>query len=219
MKYNEEMSAVAGYANLTPRAAELLQKFLLELASQQDKDELDEWLNESEANERLFDLLLEKTRGGVGAGILKFLMDHTKKEPVKKSKIKFWLNRIAIGIIIALVLDYIIPSHPLSTLILGDEEPNFVTKTVEAGDSVKVVWMYPDSTRIELQPHSKLGYSKNLYWYDRKVQLWGTAKFFVTPSKDGWFKVKYGKLWVELPKGSFTLVGDSAHPIVQEYKP
>ena len=89
MKYNEEMSAVAGYANLTPRAAELLQKFLLELASQQDKDELDEWLNESEANERLFDLLLEKTRGGVGAGILKFLMDHTKKEPVKRAKLSF----------------------------------------------------------------------------------------------------------------------------------
>ncbi len=79
--------------------------------------------------------------------------------------------------------------------------------------------MYPDSTRIELQPHSKMGYSKNLYWYDRKVQLWGSAKFFVTPSKDGAFQVKYGKLWVMLPTGSFTIVGDSTHPIVQEYKP
>jgi ferric-dicitrate binding protein FerR (iron transport regulator) len=216
--YKEEIAAVAVYANLNGRASSLLQKYFLKVATQAEKDELDEWMNESEANERLFDLLLDATCDGVGAGIIKLLYDNTKKEPVKRSRFKKWAGRVALGLLVILLADYFIPAHPLSKLVYGPDGPDFVTETAEAGDATRVVWLYPDSTRVELHPHSKLGWSANTYWYERRVQLWGSASFDIAPSKDGPFKIKAGKMWVELPKGAFTLLGDSSKPIVLQQK-
>ncbi|ULQ51954.1 FecR domain-containing protein [Flavihumibacter fluvii] len=219
ISYKEQIEAVAPYANLNLRASGIIQRFFLEVATQAEKDELDEWLNESEANERLFDLLIMATRGGVGAGILKLINDLTKKEPVKRSRLKRWLGRIALGLLLLLVVDYLIPTHPLSKLVLGEDGMDFVSTTVEAGDSTRVVWLYPESTRVELQPHSKLGYSKNTYWYKRQVQVWGSASFNIAPSKEGPFKVKSGKMWISLPQGAFTLLSDGVSPVVLQRKP
>ncbi|ULQ52141.1 FecR domain-containing protein [Flavihumibacter fluvii] len=220
INFKEQITEVAVHANLTPRASFLLQRFFLEVATQQEKDELDEWMNESEANERLFDLLIPASRGGVGAGFIKLLNDLVKKEPPKKpGRFKKWMIRVAIGLLVVLLIDEIIPSHPLTRLIYGPDGRNFVTKTVEAGDSTRVIWLLPESTRVELQPNSKLGWSDNMYWYDRKVQLWGSASFVIAPSENQQFKVKSGKMWIELPQGAFTILGDSAQPIVQQHNP
>jgi hypothetical protein len=64
--------------NLTPRAAELVQRFFLDVATQADKDELDEWMNESQANETLFDLMIEANKGGSGAASFHLLMKPVK---------------------------------------------------------------------------------------------------------------------------------------------
>lgn len=212
----EEIMAVAAYANTSPKATELLKKYFLDLATQADKDELDLWLQESAANEALFDLLLRLSPGGGGGGILKILIDITDKVPVKKSRWKWWANRIAIGIALLLLLDYLIPSAPVTRLLFGSDGIDFVTTTVEAGDSVRVVWLYPESTRVELQPHAKLGYSKNLYWYQRNVRLWGNARFDVAPSKEGPLRLHAGKMFLVYPEGSFTVAGDSLHPFIQQ---
>ena len=50
---------MAAYATITPRAIELLDKFFQEIATGDEKNEIDEWLHESGANDLLFDLLLE----------------------------------------------------------------------------------------------------------------------------------------------------------------
>lgn len=212
----EEIMAVAAYANTSPKATELLKKYFLDLATQADKDELDLWLQESAANEALFDLLLRLSPGGGGGGILKILIDITDKVPVKKSRWKWWANRIAIGIALLLLLDYLIPSAPVTRLLFGSDGIDFATTTVEAGDSVRVVWLYPESTRVELQPHAKLGYSKNLYWYQRNVRLWGNARFDVAPSKEGPLRLHAGKMFLVYPEGSFTVAGDSLHPFIQQ---
>ena len=55
----QQIQEVAAYATITPRALELLDKFFQEIATGEEKDEIDEWLHESGANDLLFDLLLE----------------------------------------------------------------------------------------------------------------------------------------------------------------
>lgn len=212
----EEIKAVAAYANTGPKAIELLQKYFLEVATKQDKDELDEWIEESEANERLFDLMLMVNPNGMGSGVMKMLYEIADKVPEKKSRWKWWRNRIAIAIVMLLFLDYVIPSRPLTRLFFGKGGIDFVSTTVEAGDSVRVVWMYPESTRVVLQPHAKIGYSKNLYWHERNMRLWGNARFDVAPSKEGPLKLRAGSMFIELPEGSFTIAGDSVHPIIQK---
>ncbi|MBZ5857394.1 hypothetical protein [Flavihumibacter profundi] len=57
---------MAAYANITPHTEALLHNYFQHIATGEEKNELDELINESAANECLFDLLLnfiiEKTK-------------------------------------------------------------------------------------------------------------------------------------------------------------
>jgi hypothetical protein len=50
---------VAPYAHITPRTMKWLKHFFLDRATQEERDEIDNWMHECEANDRLFDLLLQ----------------------------------------------------------------------------------------------------------------------------------------------------------------
>jgi len=54
----QQIREVVAYATTTPQAIELLDKFFQDTATGPDKDELDEWLNKTPANDQLFELLL-----------------------------------------------------------------------------------------------------------------------------------------------------------------
>ncbi|MBZ5857586.1 FecR domain-containing protein [Flavihumibacter profundi] len=213
ISYKEQIEAVAPYANLNQRASAIIQHFFLEIATQEEKDELDEWLNESEANERLFDLLISATRGGVGAGIIKLINDHTKKEPKKRSRSGKIFRIAGIGLLIILAIDQLVPLTPLRHWMQQVDGIDKVNKIEEASGESRIIKL-SDGTRVELHPHSKLGYSTKWYWYDRKVWLWGSASFEIAASKDGPFKVKSGKMSIELPEGPVTVLGDSVNPVV-----
>ena len=170
---------VGAYANVTPRAAELIQKFFLDLATQADKDELDAWMNESQANETMFDLMIEANKGGTGAAFISLLMKVTKKDPPKpKSRVKKYIYRSLLVVVVVLLLDEIMPTHPLTRLMYGPKGPNFVERTVETGDETKIVYL-PDSSRVELMPHSKIGFPNSFFWSPKRVELTGSAKFDV----------------------------------------
>ena len=202
----KEITAVAAYANLSPETAELLLRYLLEVATQQEKDAVHKWQDERIANEQLFDLLLLNSRDGVCDANIKFLQNLTRKEPIKRSRLKMWLGSIAL--VLFIVFGYFIFLYLQRKQVNAYVGPEFVTEIIYAGDATKVVWLDPDSTRVELQPHSKLGYSKDTYSLERKVQVWGSASFDIAPSKAGLFKVKSGALWISLPQGAFTLRGN-----------
>jgi hypothetical protein len=133
--YTEEITAVAAYANLTPEASALLQRYLLESATQQDKDALDEWMQESLANERLFDLLLLETRHCVNAETIKLLQYLTKKKLVKKKPLNKLLVGFSLVVLILFLTDYLLRLHPLRRIVRGEAEKDFVTETVQAGDA------------------------------------------------------------------------------------
>jgi ferric-dicitrate binding protein FerR (iron transport regulator) len=160
----------------------------LDVATQADKDELDEWMNESQANETLFDLMIEANKGGTGAASFHLLMKLVKKSPPKpmSRKKKFMLSCLLV-VVVVLLLDHFMPSHPLSKLVYGPKGPNFVERTVVTGDETKTVWL-PDSSRVELLPHSKIGFPNDFFWSRKRVELTGSAKFDVRASGEYPFK-------------------------------
>ena len=207
---------VGAHANVTPRAAELIQKFFLDLATQDDKDELDAWMNESQANETMFDLMIEANKGGTGAAFLSLLMKVTKKAPRKPmSRRRKYIYRGLLVALVVLLLDHFMPTHPLSRLIYGPKGPNFVERTVETGDETKIVYL-PDSSRVELMPHSKIGFPNSFFWSEKRVELTGSAKFDVRVYGDYPFMVRSGDIWLETHSGSFTILNESGKMVLKQ---
>jgi hypothetical protein len=59
LSLEQQIQEVAAYATFTPRAIELLDNFLQDKATAEDRNEIDEWLHESAANDLMLDLLLQ----------------------------------------------------------------------------------------------------------------------------------------------------------------
>jgi len=55
----QHIQELAAYSTITPYAIELLDKFFQNKATAEERNELDQWLQESGAYNQLFDLLLE----------------------------------------------------------------------------------------------------------------------------------------------------------------
>jgi ferric-dicitrate binding protein FerR (iron transport regulator) len=89
---------------------------------------------------------------------------------------------------------------------------------VASGDETKIVYL-PDSTRVELMPHSKIGFPESFFWSEKQVELTGSAKFDVHPYGDYPLNVRSGNIWVEIPSGSLTLLNDNGNLVVQQHKP
>ena len=106
---NEQIKAVAEYANLTPRAAELLKRFFLKVTTDAENQELDDWINESPANDQFFDYLLDLNKDGTGAAYMYLLKTYTKK-PKFKLKLTFLEWVVAIGVALYSCLLYTSPS-------------------------------------------------------------------------------------------------------------
>lgn len=214
----QQIKEVADHANLTPRVAALIQNFFLEVASQEEKDELDEWMNESPANDRFFDMMLEANKDGTGAGSLSLLRKLVKKPKPKVNRWRKYTWRTVLALFVLVLVDHFIPSRPLSVLILGPLDTNFITDSVETRDESKTIWL-SDSTRVDLLPHSKLGYPNNFFYYPRRVALTGSAKFYVPSSKEGPLGVGSGKVWMEIEEGVVTLLSEDGNIVVQKNTP
>lgn len=210
---------VGAYANVTPRAADLIQRFFLDMATPAEKDELDAWLNESQANETMFDLMIEANKTGSGASFISLLRKVVKKDPPKpmSRRKKFIYGFLAVTVVV-LLLDHFMPTHPLSRLVYGPKGPDFVERTVETGAETKIVWL-PDSTRVELMPYSKIGFPESFFWSQKRVELTGSAKFDVRVYGDYPLNVRSGNIWVEIPFGSLTLLSDSGNLVVKRHIP
>ncbi len=209
-KISKELEQAATVANLTPRAAHLLRNFFLKLATQEEKDELDIWMNESEANSHLFDLLLDANIDGTGAGTMHLLIKKAKKEPRKRNIIFKILGWGVVAIIVLTMIDIFIPGRIVSRLTTNDELKQISWKkiTVETGDQPKTIWL-ADSTRVDLMPHSSMYFPEDFYFYDRLVKLKGSAKFDVRYMNREPFRVELEGVYAQSVKGAFSLQNDS----------
>lgn len=205
--YKARIEALAATADFTPRAAYLLKNFFLDLATQAEKDELDIWMNESEANGEMFDLLIEVNDEGTGAGTIALLHKLGRDKTRKKFKL---YKGVWIGFLVILgiaTLDHFLPKHPIASFLRGGKEIRdfgFLDITVETGEETKQIWLY-DSTLVELLPHSRIVYPPQFYPLSREIKLTGAARLTVAKWNGEPLKVETGKVWMTCPEGVFSL--------------
>jgi hypothetical protein len=72
----------------------------------------------------------------------------------------------------------------------------------------KISWL-PDSTRIDLLPHSSIRYPHELSWYRRRAELIsGSAKIELRTATEGAFRIESGELYVDILKdANIQLIG------------
>lgn len=198
----DRIKEVAAYANLSQRASTLLQRFFLKVATEEELKELDDWMHESNANDQLFDLLLDLNRDGTGAGTIRLLTKLSKKE-------KYWPGlEPAVKIILSFVLGFLV----LATLQYLIWPPQPITVTTK--DEAKTFWIH-DSTRVDLMPHSQITYMSR-FPFSREAKLTGSAKFKVKSAAIGAFHVQSGETWIEIPYGTVTVMADSSNLVIQQ---
>lgn len=196
--YKQRIKEAAAKADLTPRAVNLLNSFFMEHSTKEERDELDIWMNESEANSNFFDLMVEVNMNGVGISSLALMMKLAKREPRKKSKYRRY---IYIGLLVLLgivILDQVIPSHPVHKLIFGNNPPKHdLLKVTVSTDGESKTMLLPDSSSVEILPHSSIRYQEDFYWGGRLVEVTGSAIFKVRKNNDLPFRVELGDAAVE----------------------
>jgi ferric-dicitrate binding protein FerR (iron transport regulator) len=201
---NDQLKLAATHADLSPDAAQLLQDFFLKLATPQQKDQLDAWLNQSEANSHFFDLLLEVNREGTGASTLQVLNKY-KRKPKRKVN---WVKRILLYPVYAFLLlsavDAFWPGGPFKQWLKGKtfSEINWTRITLSTQDQSKLIYL-SDSTLVELSPNSTLIYPAEFDPLERVVTLKGSARFVVRKRPGETFKVEGSKTFASTLEGEF----------------
>jgi len=217
LKQRLEEAAVA--ADLNPRVSQILRDFFLKLATQSDKDELDQWLNATDANSEFFDLLLEANNEGTNTATIALIIKYTKKPARKKS----WFKRILWGLLVfslvMFLLNHLLPSHPMDNFLSNTKfgETTLGLDSVSTGATGKTVWL-ADSTRVDLAPNSKIRYPNELSWHRRKVQVFGQATLYIRPKKFDSFLVVYGDIQQHF-NSNLRITCDSAKLILQPLNP
>jgi hypothetical protein len=84
----QQLKKVATYANISSHAVTLLHRFFLDIATGKDKKEIDNWMHESMANDRLFDLLLDVGHKKPGAYTMRVFRKLAKKSHIRRSRFR-----------------------------------------------------------------------------------------------------------------------------------
>lgn len=200
----DQLKLAATQADLHPEAAQLLQDFFLKLATPQQKDALDVWLNEREANSHFFDLLLELNREGTGASTLQVLNQYKRKEKRKVNWIKRILLYLLYAFLILSAVDAFLPTGPFKQWWRGKSfsEITWTRLTVSTQEQSKIIYL-SDSSLVELLPHSTLIFPEELDRFQRHVILKGSARFEIRKRPGEPFKVEGSKTFATTIEGSF----------------
>lgn len=217
--FKQRIEEAAVSADLNPRISQILRDFFLKVATQADKDELDQWLNATEANSEFFDLLLEANNEGTNTATIALIIKHTKNPARKKSWIKRILWGLLVFYLVLLLINHLLPSHPMDETLTGSKfgEIALGLDSVSTGATGKTVWLF-DSTRVELGPGSKIRYPNELSWHRRKIQVFGQATIYMRHKRFDEFLVVYGKI-EERFNEDYQVTCDSTKLIIQPLNP
>lgn len=193
------MQQTADRADLEPGIVYKIRAFFQHPESEQYADDIDAWMHTRYANEHLFDLLLEEKHNGNFDLYMNMVLKKAKRRvnPLYRygpSAAKWGLT-IILGI---LILDLLIPSHPLKRLVFGINPPafSFALNTVSTDSEAKTISL-EDGTKIELQPHSMVQYPNALSATNRKLKITGSARLAVRGSLENPLQVEAGKYLVQ----------------------
>lgn len=194
----ESVRQAAKHADLNPHIANQLRDFFLHLADQDEQNDIDDWMHASPANDHLFDLLCVANKDGTGEPYMNMILKMAKQ---RVNPLYRYRQAVIIGllsIIVILLLDYFIPTHPLSRLVYGTNpaDRTLDQTTVTTDTEARTIWL-ADSTRIELQPHSMARYPNELSWSNRMLKISGTATVMIKGSVETPFRLMAGDFKVE----------------------
>jgi len=174
---------------------EIIIKYLENQATDPEKKQLLDWLNESEANQKEFNDFAEiwfLSDGNNGSSIITKALDKLREEvdrtteikPIRSS-IRMW-QRIAAGIAVILIcslLGYMAGNYNSRT------ESSFIVNQYISGEESKSRITLPDGTSVWLNANSKIKYPEVFSEKERVVELEGEAYFDVTKDESYPFKV------------------------------
>ncbi|OMQ13703.1 iron dicitrate transport regulator FecR [[Flexibacter] sp. ATCC 35103] len=135
----------------------------------------------------------------------------SKAFPSKKKKFKVWHYAAA-----ATVLIFVFVGTGLYfNRTPGDEAIQFASNVIENKTSkIKTVFL-PDSSKVELSPHSKIAYANN-FQIHRKIEMEGEAYFKVKKDKKHPFQVFCNETTTTVLGTSFSVVGQDEKGVIVE---
>lgn len=197
----QKFKQAAMYADLTPKIAFQLKNLFLHLVDQDEQNDIDDWLHASAANDHFFDLLCVINKDGTGGPYMEMLVKMAKRRANPLYKYRDALLIGLLAILVILLLDYFIPTHPLSTLVYGAHpaDRTLDQTTITTDKEGRTIWL-SDSTKVELQPHSMARYPNELSWTNRMLKIIGSATVTVRGSFDEPFQLVAGEYKFETYK-------------------
>lgn len=195
----ESLRQAAKDADLTPRIAYQLRDFFLELRRETSFKELDDWVHAGAANDQLFELLAESRLDGRLVPNLNLVIKLAKRSVNPFYRYREALKIALMALLVILLLDYFIPSHPLSRLVFGEGTTGLALgqTTVHTNSEARTIWL-ADSTRIELQPNSTAHYPNELSWSNRSLKINGAATITARGSLQNPLQLEAGKYIVQV---------------------
>lgn len=197
----DSVRQAAKHADLNPHIANQLRNLFLNLTDPDEQNNIDEWLHASAANDHLFDMLCVANKDGTGEPYMDMITKMAKRRV--NPFYRYWhLIKVGLLAIIAiLMLDYFIPTHPLSRLVYGaDPSERMLDQTTVTTDAeARTIWL-ADSTRIDLQPYSMARYPNELSWASRRLTISGSATIAVRGSLETPFKLEVGDYTIQTYK-------------------
>lgn len=201
----QRIKEAAAYVQLTPGIKTILKRFFLDMSTNADREQLDDWLNEREENSRFFDVLLQANRENGAVELTRYLTH------INRTKTVWWktLLEIAgigfIAIVILYMIDYRLENHPVSGLLLNPSA-EYKSRWITNELPDEAAWLHlPDSSMITLHPRAQVKICEHYYRFRRELELNGWADFNVLIYDGFPMEITAGELLIEVDKGEFAL--------------
>ena len=161
---------------------QLLMKYMQGLCSEEEKDVIDAWLEESESNKAAF-----REAHHLFEGIVVSLEPERLRYRSSRKKGLSVLKKIAVGLVSAAAV-VAVTAFVTVTLVSGRLSEELLTADVPAGKMMTLT-LY-DGTKVDLNSGARLVYPPMFWGKERQVELEGEAMFHVAHDTSRPFTVK-----------------------------
>lgn len=180
----------------------ILERFLRHEANEQEVKQLTEWFRQSEKQQELFDLYLDRWNEAstiIDNDIQKRMLEHLRAEikqvPTPKTaafSLRKWARTAA-----AISIPFIMGVGAIHFYQQSAKQQEALLTTVKSGLGDKASVTLPDGTNVWLNENSTLSYGGDYNKEERKVKLSGEAYFEVAKNREKPFTVEAEKISVK----------------------
>lgn len=180
----------------------ILERFLRHEANEQEVRQLTEWFRQSEKQQELFELYLDRWNeaspiidNDIQKRMLETLRAEIKQEPTQKTlslPLRKWARTAA-----AISIPFIMGVGAIQLYQQYTKQQDALLTTVKSGLGDKASVTLPDGTNVWLNENSTLSYGGDYNREERKVKLSGEAYFEVAKNREKPFTVQADKVSVK----------------------